>query len=106
MGKSKLQTISGLKIVDVVLAVGDAGMSFENGISLSIYNNFVLVGGARRDARLLIGQVATTVDESEHTITIKFENNMAIKIDMRDKAYTGPEAMELRVPGEPMVIWS
>ena len=106
MGKSKLQVICGLKVVDAVLAIGDAGMSFENGISLAIYNKFVLVGIALGDAKLLIGKVVADVDEREHIITIKFENSMAIKIDMRDEAYTGPEAMQLRVPGEPIVIWN
>lgn len=104
MGKSKLQLICGLKVADVVLAIGDAGISFKNGVSLAIYNNFVLVGIILGDANLLIGKVVIGVDESEHTITIKFENNIAINIDMRDEAYTGPEVMQLRVPGEPIVI--
>lgn len=106
MEKSKLQKICGLKVLDVVLAISDAGINFENGISLSVYNNYVLLGGALSDEKLLVGKTVTSVDESEHVITINFENSMAIRVDMRDEAYIGPEAIQLRVPGEPIVIWN
>ncbi len=106
MGNSKLKTICGLKIVDAVLAIGDAGISFENGISLAIYNQFALLGITMTDARLLIGKVVSNVDEDKYTITIKLENDLSIQIDMRDEAYTGPEAIQLCIPGEPIVIWN
>jgi hypothetical protein len=106
MEKSKLKVICGLKIVDVVLGEGDAGISFENGINLAIYNRYELVGFTIKDTQSLIGNIVTSVDESASIITIRFENNWALQIDMRDEAYTGPEAMQLRVPGNPIVIWN
>ncbi len=106
MGKSKLSVICGLKVADAVLAEGDAGISFENGISLAIYNRYELVGFVLSDVQRLIGNIVTHVDEGADTTTIRFENNWALQIDMRDEAYTGPEAMQLRVPGEPIVIWN
>lgn len=106
MGTSKLEVISGLKVVDAALPEGDAGLRFENGISLAIYNRFELVGFASSDAELLIGNVVTELDDGANMIRIRFDNNWMIQIDMRDEAYTGPEAMQLRVPGEPIVIWN
>jgi len=105
MGKSKLQKIQGLKVVDAALDVGDAGVSFDNGIILAIYNKFLLLGGAC-DAKSLIGEVVASVDEDEYMITIRFENNVTINVDLRDEAYTGPEAIQLRIPDEPLIIWN
>lgn len=106
MGKSKLGIICGLKVENAVLAENDAGIGFENGISLAIYNRYELVGFILSDAQQLIGNTVTHVDESAGTITIGFENNWALRVDMRDEAYTGPEAMQLCVPGKPIVIWN
>lgn len=103
---TKLKAICGLKVIDVALSVGDAGFSFENGTSLAIYNNFELVGLDANDAKKLIGKTVTDVVESKDTVTIKFENKSAIHVDMRDVAYYSPEAMQLRVQGEPIVVWN
>jgi hypothetical protein len=106
MGTSKLQLICGLKVKDAVLNEGDVGISFENGSSLAIYNRVELVGFASSDVEVLIGNVVANIDESANMITIRFKNDFGIRIDMRDEAYAGPEAMQLRVPGEPIVIWN
>lgn len=106
MGESKLSVICGLRVVDILLVEGDAGISFENGISLAIYNKYELVGVGLSDEQLLIGNIVTDVDGSADAATIRFENNSALRIDMRDEAYTGPEALQLRVPGEPIMIWN
>ncbi len=106
MGKSKLKVICGLKVVDAILTEGDAGISFEKGISLAVYNRFELVGFTSRDTQLLIGNGVTDVEEDVNTTTIRFENGWVLRVDMRDGAYTGPEAMQLRVPGDPIVIWN
>lgn len=106
MGESKLRVICGLMVVDIQLAEGDAGICFENGASLAIYNKYELVGVGGGDGQLLIGKTVTDVDESVDVTTIKFENNTALRIDMRDEAYTGPEALQLRVPGKPIMVWN
>jgi hypothetical protein len=104
--ESKLTAICGLKVVDAVLTIDDSGVSFENGISLAIYNKIELMGFTLVDAHILIGKAVVDVEEGKHAITIKFENNFAIQIDMREEAYAGPEAIQLRVPGKPIVIWN
>lgn len=106
MKKSILKAIRGLKVVDAILDIGDAGVSFENGTSLAIYNNFLLLGMTPGDVKGLIGKAVTDIDEDKYRVSIKFDNDSVIQIDMRDEAYTGPEAMQLRVPGETIVVWN
>ena len=106
MKNQKLESIVGLKIVDVILTVGDTGIGFENGGSLAIYNEFNLIGFSKNEAHLLIGSKAIKIDDQGETIIIYFENNLSIEIDMREKSYTAPEAIILRIPNEPIVIWN
>lgn len=106
MKKTRLKVICGVRVVDVVMSKEGIGISFENGIILVIYNRFELEGFDLSDASLLRGNEIADVDEDSNVITIRFKNNWALRIDMRDEAYTGPEAMQLRIPGEPIVIWS
>lgn len=106
MKNSKLSIILGLKVTDALLSESDAGISFEGEISLVIYNRYELEGFSSNDAQWLVGKMVTHVDEATDTTTIRFENDLVLRIDMRDEAYTGPEAMQLLVPGEPTVVWS
>lgn len=106
MEKSKLSVICGLKIASAVLAENNVTLRFENGIVLAIYNRHKLEGLILNDAQRLIGNIVSQIDDERDTVTIKFDNNLGIRIDMSDEAYTGPEAMQLRVPGKPIVIWN
>jgi hypothetical protein len=101
MRSSKLAAICGLKVIDAELTQGDAGLRFENGTNLNIYNRFKLSGD-----EALEGKTVTDVDEGQTEITIKLTGGSNIRIDMRDDAYTGPEAMQLRMPGQPIVVWN
>jgi hypothetical protein len=106
MEKSKLDIICGRRVVDVSFAEEDIGIEFENNIRLAIYNRCELIGCSMMDAYQLIGNTIVSVSETADTIAIKFENNFILRVDMRDESYTGPEAMQLCIPGEPIVIWN
>ena len=106
MEQSKLKKICGLTIKDAELTLGDLGISFSDGTSLAIYNMVNLVGFTMNDASMISGKAVVDVIESEHKIRIILKTNLAIEIDMNDEAYNGPEAIQLRVPGEPIVIWN
>lgn len=106
MKECKLEVICGLKILDAAFVEGDAGISFENGISIAIYNQYKFDGCVLDDGKSLIGNIVIRVDEGIDVITIEFSNNCVLHIDMRNDAYTGPEAMQLRVPNEPIVVWN
>ncbi|MGD0959772.1 MAG: hypothetical protein ABSB19_08200 [Methylomonas sp.] len=103
---TKLSDIRRLKVVDISIVPGDAGIRFEKGISLAIYNNFEINGLKKSDANNLIGIMLTDVYEDKNTIILNFENDVSLQIDLRDEAYTGPEALELWVPGKPIVVWN
>ena len=106
MKNQKLESIVGLKIVDAILTIGDVGIGFENGGSLAIYNDFNLTGFSQNETNLLIGNKAIKVDDNGETIIIYFENNLSLAIDLREESYTAPEAIQLRIPGEPIIIWN
>jgi hypothetical protein len=106
MINQKLKSIIGLKIVDATLTIGDAGIGFENGGSLAIYNKFNLTGFSQTEVHLLIVNKTTKVDDKGKTIMISFGGNLSLEIDMREESYTAPEAIQLRIPGEPIVIWN
>lgn len=104
--ESKLKIICGLKVVDAAFTDSDAGIIFEKEINLVVYNKYILTGLSLSEASLLIDKIVIDINEDECLITIKFDCDLTMHIDMRDDAYTGPEAMQLRVPGEPIVIWN
>jgi hypothetical protein len=106
MSHQKLKLMVGFKIVDAILTAGDAGIAFENGISLAIYNEFCLTGFSGDEARRLIGNSVRHVDGNGEFISIYFEKGLSMQIDMRENSYAGPEAMQLRIPGKPTVIWN
>ncbi|MDE3737150.1 hypothetical protein PSH28_11125 [Pseudomonas resinovorans] len=106
MKDSKLQDICGSKIIDATLTIDDAGISFENGARLAIYNHYELIGDLPNHAKSLIGKSINRVSEDNYTISITIEGNITIKINMRDDGYTGPEAIQLIISKQEIIIWS
>lgn len=100
-----LSQLNGLKVKNILLIPGDAGVNFEDGTSLCIYNRFDLLGFGLEEASILIGSTVTEATESESSAVIRF-GDRAIQVDLRDEAYEGPEAMQLLVPGKPIVVWN
>lgn len=105
MVRSKLSAICGLKISAVDWTPGNAGIAFENGATLNIYNSFVVPDSSRM-ATALIGESVTDVTENPDTVTIVFSTGIQLRIGMGADAHTGPEAMQLRMPGQPIVVWN
>ena len=104
--QSKLRSICGLKIVDVDLSPGDAGLAFEDGATLAIYNAFQVSGFSPGTSKKLIGKSIKAISEDESKIVLTFEGQKSITIDMRDEAYWGPEAIQLCRPDQPIVVWN
>ncbi|MFM0736920.1 hypothetical protein PQQ51_06700 [Paraburkholderia xenovorans] len=106
MDETKLSVIIGRAVMDADLTPQDAGLLFEEEITLNLYNRYTVTGLIGPSAKALIGSRVTNVTEtSEHAI-LEFDSNVRIEIDLTDDAYTSPEAMQLRVPGSPIMIWS
>lgn len=106
MNTSKLAMLCGSIIVDVKSTKNEIGIKFNTGVDLIIYNDFKCAGFGKKDIKLLTGRLVVDVDDRETMITIKFENACSIMIDMQDEAYRGPEAIQLRIPNQAIVIWN
>ena len=44
--------------------------------------------------------------ETDELLSIRFENNKVLQVDMTDDASVGPEAIVLVREGEPTVVWN
>jgi hypothetical protein len=106
MEQSKLMTIVGRRVLDVDLTPFDAGLLFEGGVTLNIYNRYTASGMAGDNVKALVGAKVTRVEETSYRAILEFDFNVHIEVDLTDDAYTSPEAMQLRIPGEPILIWN
>ena len=79
---------------------------FDGEITLSVYNRYELVGSSHAVTHPLVGSTVLGVEEASDKVVILLDNGCHVEIDLTDDAYSGPEAMQLRVPGEPIVIWT
>jgi hypothetical protein len=103
---SKLDVIKGEKVVAATLEIGDAGIELKNGAQVAFYNLFEIKARQSLNAEDLVGRTLIDVKESESSVEFVFEGDLSVAVDMRAEAFTGPEAMQLMVPGEPIVIWN
>ena len=104
-----LTHIIGLKVIAVSVFSDGLSIRFHEGTQLIVYNQCKLTGAERLpfeiDAAFLEKRVLS-VDESKTVVAIIFEGALSLDVDMSDSGYRGPEAMQLTVPGMPIVIWS
>jgi hypothetical protein len=101
---SKLDVLAGMAVTDVLKVHGYVQLLFEKDISLNIYNELRLCNGD--DLRALNGTMLLTVEEKQETLILYFSNGKRLDINLCDTAYSGPEALELNVPGQPTVVWN
>ncbi|OLL30934.1 hypothetical protein BTH42_14235 [Burkholderia sp. SRS-W-2-2016] len=106
MEQSKLKAIIGREVVAVDLSPQDAGLLFEGEITLNIYNRYAVLGIDGDYEKALVGAKVTGVDETKNSAIFDFDSNARIEVDLTDDAYTSPEAMQLRIPGEPILVWN
>ena len=105
---AKLTDLIGLTVVDIDLPDGDfsAGIRFENEAAIGIHNDYETRGFSRSSAQELVGRSIKAVSEDSAHISITFDNDWRIEIDMSDEGYSGPEAVELHVPRKFPTIWN
>jgi hypothetical protein len=106
MEQSKLDMIVGRRVVAVDLTPQDAGLQFEGGGTLNIYNRYSVFGLADGDAEVLVGAKITSVVENTYRVVFEFDSSVRVEVDLTDDAFTSPEAMQLRIPGKPILIWN
>lgn len=77
---------------------------FEEGAILNVYNDFEVSGG--EGVGSLEGAKVEGVEDTEDAAALRFSGEKSLRIDLRDAAYSGPEALALRMPGKPVVVWN
>lgn len=103
--RSRLGSLEG-RIVAAASEVEDyMQVRFQDGTWLNIFNPVSLSGAACADVKALVDRRLTTATESAESVTLRFDDGSVMVVDMRDEAYRCPEALELSVPGEAIVVW-
>lgn len=79
---------------------------YFDGYILNIYNTFEIIPDGGMDLKKLIGLKTISANETKEEAELLLDNGKVIKINLRDEAYTGPEAMFLKGPDELFVVWN
>ena len=101
---SQLDVLVGMVVTEALQIYDYVQLLFEKDISLNIYNALRLCNGD--DLRVLNGAALLTVEEKPDTLIFAFSNGKRLDVNLCDTAYSGPEALELNVPGQPTVVWN
>lgn len=99
---SKLEIINKKKLEEIHFIEDYTQLYFSNKAILNIYNNFTTSKNLSDFKNLQV----TSIKENDKLISIKFEGNEFILIDMRDEAYNSPEALQLNTPEGQTIIWN
>ena len=102
---SPLHSLEGLSVTNVVQLHGYIQLRFGDEIGMSIYNDVSVTPSAIRIDGL-VGKMVISITEQEDCINIRFLDGSQLRIEMRQEAYKGPEAIELHRKGFPPVIWN
>jgi hypothetical protein len=101
---SQLDVLVGMVVTGTLKVYDYVQLLFEKDISLNIYNALRLCNGD--DIRALNGATLLKVEEKPDTLIFSFSDGKRLDIDLCDDAYSGPEALELNIPGQPTVVWN
>ena len=95
---SKLEALVGMAVTDVLKVHDYVQLLFEKDIAWRLYNS--------NNLRALNGATLLMVEEKPDTLIFSFSNGQRLDVNLCDAAYSGPEALELNVPGQPTVVWN
>lgn len=98
-----LQSLIGLT-VSVLEEVHDyLQIVFSDGTTLSIFNNCLFDGDTVLGFE---GKQVKSVEETDVSVLIVFEDGESISVGLTNDDYNGPEAMVLSREGVPPVVWN
>ena len=95
---SKLDALVGMAVTTVLKVHDYVQLLFEKDIAWRLYNS--------NNLRALNGATLLMVEEKPDTLIFSFSNGQRLDVNLCDAAYSGPEALELNVPGQPTVVWN
>lgn len=83
----------------------ETSLFIDGNIILTIYN-FYKIHNALSDDCSVIDARVKNLEQIEDAVCISFSNGVKIIIDVSDAGYSSPEAIQLSIPGMPIVIWN
>lgn len=104
--ESPLHNIQGKAVSKVVKIHDYIQLFFEGGWGLNIYNPFHFTSEKFSSIDDLAGLRVTSTKDDTSVASIHFSDGSSVSIRLDDDAYTGPEAMDLRGPGDKFFVWN
>lgn len=103
----ELQDTVGAKVLEAMMVHDYLQLFFENQTILTIFNLFHVLDseGRVQDTSFLKDGILNQVSESSQQVMMSFSTGVTLCIDLREQAYEGPEAMTLKRPGHPLMVW-
>jgi hypothetical protein len=105
MVDSPLACLLGQVVTDAATIHDYVQLAFGTGMGLSIFNDFEISPEPLRLADLVGLRVSAVLSSADEEV-IRFENGRSLRVDLRDQAFRGPEAMNLYQAGRPPVVWN
>ena len=109
MISSSIDALLGLRVTAHNSVEGYEQLIFGSGIAmLSIYNRYGVFGPRAEfnpSITCLIGLRLIALVNGLRYVHLSFEGGWLLDVDIREEAFTGPEAMVLHWPGRSPIVW-
>ncbi len=105
---SFINKLEGLRVSKTISVQDYHQVYFDNESILTIYNIFSVVNNhSSSNIKVLEGLKVNSilVVEDDH-IEFEFDNNVRLNIKIDEESFVGPEALELHIPNEPIMVWN
>lgn len=100
---SSLEVLIGKTVLSATLASDTLILLFSDNTVLSVYNKFDLEDCILDD--LSNGEIFS-ITEHNKKIVLALKHSGKLVIFMDDSAYSAPEAMQLKIPNKPIIVWN
>lgn len=108
--KEVFAKIVGLRISHASIANEVVTLVFDNTWTLCIYNKLIMSLDSIQldniDAGILTGKTLVNASENDSNFVIILSNNISLAVDLSDKGFSGPEAMQLVGPDNLIMVWN
>jgi len=101
--ESQLERLVGSCVEEVAELHDYAQLYFEAGAILTVYGHYTV---SDENISALQGADLERVEETYEHVALGFSMGKYLRIALRDEAYSGPEALVLRVYGRPTIVWN
>jgi hypothetical protein len=109
-GSDPVLKLIGLTLTSVDVSTDLVRLLFEDGWRLIIYNPCAMeVSGLSvplGDGNMLIGRTVITSVTTCDGFELQLSGGVSLRVDLRDEAFVGPEAMQLIGPTGEIIVWN